>query len=62
MKIIFKTALKEDQLMSRNQKDIDGVEIQMLDFSDDFSLMKKLTINFRLEQILCKKSSTSKRR
>ena len=60
MKIIFKTALKEDQLMSRNQ--IDGVEIQMLDFSDDFSLMKKLTINFRLEQILCKKSSTSKRR
>ena len=60
MKIIFKTALKEDQLMSRNQ--IDGVEIQMLDFSDDFSLMKKLTINFRLEQILRKKSSTSKRR
>lgn len=44
MKIIFKTALKEDQLMSRNQKDIDGVEIQMLDFSDDFSLMKKLTV------------------
>ena len=32
MKIIFKTALKEEQLMSRNQKDIDGVEIQMLDF------------------------------